>query len=272
MPPLSPESDRWAELSHAYGPASDIPELLRRLIESPDDGVWSDLCGSVVHQGDVSEAAYAVLPHVVAAAQATPAKARIMHLAFATTVIAGRIRRPCPSDLQSEFDAAVNVVSDIALSTLSNATLQDPELPYVLSAIAASSKLPVLARILEQFADGEFTFECPACGAWLYVSTEKLPFQVIAEDPVRNPESRSIPIEPPGKPQADSRIPSSGALALPWLCSLSKAQGNKNFAEKLIALYGDGECPKCGNALNLYDELERSELDHVSPDTPTGNP
>jgi HEAT repeat protein len=58
----------WAGLSHAYGPATDTPDLLRQsasddreLVESS----LSDLYGSVFHQGTVYPATVAVVPFLV---------------------------------------------------------------------------------------------------------------------------------------------------------------------------------------------------------------
>lgn len=46
----------WASMQHAYGPAIDVPEMLRGLVSQDDhlrreaeDGLW----GAVHHQGDV---------------------------------------------------------------------------------------------------------------------------------------------------------------------------------------------------------------------------
>jgi hypothetical protein len=67
---LELDSPRWAQLRSAYGPATEIPDLLSRLEGFPPaDGhdaepyfsLWSALC----HQGDVYTASYAALPHIV---------------------------------------------------------------------------------------------------------------------------------------------------------------------------------------------------------------
>ena len=68
---LSLDDPRWADLSHAYGPAADIPQMLRHLAVStgpksdymaePWFSLWSSLC----HQGDVFDASYAAVPHLV---------------------------------------------------------------------------------------------------------------------------------------------------------------------------------------------------------------
>lgn len=61
----------WSELQHAYGRATDIPELLRALAASPGpcssyrDEPWFSLWSSLCHQGDVYTASYAAVPHIV---------------------------------------------------------------------------------------------------------------------------------------------------------------------------------------------------------------
>ncbi len=68
---LTLDDPRWSELRHAYGPAADTPELIRRLAQSPgpkgdaNAEPWFSLWSSLCHQGDVYPASYAALPHVV---------------------------------------------------------------------------------------------------------------------------------------------------------------------------------------------------------------
>lgn len=54
----------WPRLHHAYGPADDVPGLLRSLISTEPttrDQAWGVLYGNVIHQGTV----WQVTPHVV---------------------------------------------------------------------------------------------------------------------------------------------------------------------------------------------------------------
>jgi hypothetical protein len=67
---LALDDPQWATLAHAYGPATDIPGLLRKLTLSvrpsaARDEPWWSLWSSLCHQGDVYSASYAALPHVV---------------------------------------------------------------------------------------------------------------------------------------------------------------------------------------------------------------
>jgi hypothetical protein len=54
------DSINWGQLRHAYGEASDVPDLLRALADG-DEEAWSDLYANLWHQGTVYQAtAYAV--------------------------------------------------------------------------------------------------------------------------------------------------------------------------------------------------------------------
>ena len=63
----------WSSLQDAYGPATDIPALLRAARSAPpppdyQDEPWFSLWSALCHQGDVYTASYAALPELVAVA------------------------------------------------------------------------------------------------------------------------------------------------------------------------------------------------------------
>lgn len=64
----------WSTLTHAYGPASDIPPLLARARQAPaprgyQDEPWFSLWSALCHQGDVYTGSYAAVPELVAIAE-----------------------------------------------------------------------------------------------------------------------------------------------------------------------------------------------------------
>ncbi|MBC6468843.1 hypothetical protein [Actinomadura alba] len=65
----------WAKLSHAYGPAEDVPDLLRGLV-SEDDEVRGEaiyeLCGTIYHQGTVYSASAPAVPFLTRLAVHAP--------------------------------------------------------------------------------------------------------------------------------------------------------------------------------------------------------
>jgi hypothetical protein len=82
---LALDDPRWSQLSHAYGDAADIPDLLRQLAiktgpnENYRDEPWFSLWSSLCHQGDVYTASYVAVPHIVQIA--SEAKAPV-HFSF----------------------------------------------------------------------------------------------------------------------------------------------------------------------------------------------
>ena len=64
----------WADLSHAYGSADDVPVLLRRAGSGGDEAraAIGDLYGKVFHQGTVYPATVAAVPFLVELAGSAP--------------------------------------------------------------------------------------------------------------------------------------------------------------------------------------------------------
>lgn len=93
---LGLDDPRWKELTHAYGVAADIPDMLRALAlstgpkpgyqEEPWFSLWSSLC----HQGDVYTASYVALPHIVQIASTAAAPIDFSFFAFPASVEVAR--------------------------------------------------------------------------------------------------------------------------------------------------------------------------------------
>ncbi len=73
----------WGSLSHAYGEASDVPEILRSLL-SPDaaEDAAYELYGNIWHQGTVYSATAAAVPFLyeLLAQPAVKGRSGIAHL------------------------------------------------------------------------------------------------------------------------------------------------------------------------------------------------
>lgn len=145
---------RWAKLSHAYGSAADIPELLRQLAGATgpkigyDSEPWFTLWSSLCHQGDVYEASYAALPHIVEIA--CNAKSTI-DFSFFQLPAAIEIARhggkgpPVPVDLATAYNDAVSRFTEcVALHRH-----EDWDQPTLLSAVCALSVAKGHHRVAE---------------------------------------------------------------------------------------------------------------------------
>jgi hypothetical protein len=92
------DDPRWRDLQHAYGPASDIPALLRALVVSPGpkssyrDEPWFGLWSSLCHQGDVYTASYAAVPDLVQIACETNEPIDFSFFQLPTAIEVARLR------------------------------------------------------------------------------------------------------------------------------------------------------------------------------------
>lgn len=152
---ISLDSPAWSQLRHAYGPASNIPDLLRQLAANPQPGneeLWESLWSALCHQGDVYIASYAAVPHIVQIA--LDAKGSI-HFSFfllpaCVEVARKRKRGPAlPQDLEWDFHAALrNLIECAARHAASDWDVS--MLLSVLAAIAAAKGQPNLADLLTE--------------------------------------------------------------------------------------------------------------------------
>ncbi|MFJ9350966.1 hypothetical protein [Streptomyces sp. NPDC101237] len=76
-PPAEVDLVPWRALTHAYGPAEDVPELIRALYESDEETVDEalyELYGNIHHQGTVYSASAPAVPFLAHAVRHAPAR------------------------------------------------------------------------------------------------------------------------------------------------------------------------------------------------------
>jgi hypothetical protein len=161
---LNLDSPRWNELQHAYGIASDTPDLLRQLQSLPDSVAesepWFTLWSSLAHQGDVYSASFAVVPHVVRALASAPASAPFAYFQFPAWVEICRKNNgtPIPPDLEAAYFSALSELPGLVAAA--SARPWDADfLACALSAIAAakgSSKVAEAVMELTPESAGEY--------------------------------------------------------------------------------------------------------------------
>jgi len=149
---LSLASARWSELQHAYGAATDVPRLLEQLATLPDSGgerqPWFSLWSALAHQGDVYDASFAAVPHVVQALASAPLRAGAVYFQFPAWVEVCRIRNgvDIPGDLSGPYFAALSRLPSLVAAA--SAREWDADfLQCALSAIAAAKGAADIAEI-----------------------------------------------------------------------------------------------------------------------------
>ena len=123
---LDLESPKWRNLSHAYGGASDIPQLIKQLKTAPPprdekSEPWFSLWSSLCHQYDVYTASYAALPHIVAISESKPVKHRLEFFSFIGAVEAYRHRTdapPIPPFLEGDYFSAIEHAAGLIRDSL----------------------------------------------------------------------------------------------------------------------------------------------------------
>src|SRR5580698_383508 len=116
---LDLDSPGWASLEHAYGSASDIPDLLRQLATLPSSEgnaePWFSIWSALAHQGDVYTASFAAVPHVIRILASYPSAASSHYFGFPAWVEICRQRKALavPEDLSNDYFAALKTLGSL---------------------------------------------------------------------------------------------------------------------------------------------------------------
>ena len=147
------DSPRWAELTHAYGTADNIPPLLRKLggpsAQRRSGDAWPELWSALAHQGDVYPASFAAVPHVVRILSTEGAGGDTSFFHFPACVEIGRCRggMSVPDDLRVGYEAALEQVPALVAAVPRSDWTTDLT-RCALSALAAARGQIDLAEIL----------------------------------------------------------------------------------------------------------------------------
>jgi hypothetical protein len=154
---LALESSRWSELHHAYGVASDVPALLSQLSNLPkaegETEPWFSLWSSLAHQGDVFDASFAAVPHVVHAAATNPLVADTAYFQFPAWIEICRKKQgiEVPSDLAVAYFDALSKLP-LLVAAASSREWDADFLQCALSAIAAAKGQTLVAEAVQEIS------------------------------------------------------------------------------------------------------------------------
>jgi hypothetical protein len=240
----------WSQLTHAYGSAEDIPDLLSQVAPGPRSQAWSELWSRLCHQGTIYSASHAALPALTQLARQWPPTDRADPLVLAGAIVAST-HQP-----YGEPDPHVTYATEIAeLIALTEEALQHPDLAedpstYVelLGSLLAFEGVEVWGEQLDGLIGEEFELPCPQCEAENFiVFGQHGYFSTIDDMYMNNTSSKRTPLRP-ADPSALEGLPRR-------LHARTLAEGHPDLANKLTYVFGDAKCADCDTPFRVDEAV-----------------
>ena len=230
----------WSKLSHAYGSAEDLPEILAGL--EPDYRncpAWGDLIGRVCHQGTTYSASPYVLPYLSELAASWTGEARVMPLFLASSMVESREFK------LDGFEQEVEDLHFLAEEMLRSEEIDAMHRVYVVSAALTLGGDKLWGRAIEGLNDQEFHGTCPPCG-----STVRFTIGTVGSYTSLNYDRVGThPITPV------VRLADMGQ----WLYDIFNDSNNRQQAEQILYLFGTTTCPQCRQKIQVSEAVEKFE-------------
>jgi hypothetical protein len=154
---LSLDDKRWPELLGGYRVPLDVRPLLSRLEREKNTmPVWEELWNELHHQGDVGEASYAAVPHLV---RITRKRGIVDWNIFAIVAIIELARKKgtnpdVPKWLKEGYFRAITELAEIAVTEILRTDEPDP-VRAMLSIIAIERGLRNHGKFLVNYSEDE---------------------------------------------------------------------------------------------------------------------
>jgi len=168
------DSPSWSGFKTYFGQPSELPHRIRRCQQSIGTGeeetTWNALWGEFLHQGTITDAAFAVVPYVIQELGRIAPERWLTYFVELGLIEADRQRDTSPrvpADLSESYQNAVRHGRLIAVRAL-ELELPRVEFRYLISALCSLHGHGGLGGILFKF-DG-MGDNCPKCGDWVYAS------------------------------------------------------------------------------------------------------
>ena len=151
------DDTRWAQLGGGYRVPTDVRPLISQLESGKDPAAaWTALWDELHHQGDVGEASYAAVPHLVRIHRQRGVVDWNTYAMVATIELArGRGGNPeVPSWLEDEYSRALAELAQIGLRELAEAEGEEA-IRCILAILALWKGARTYGRLLSDFSEDE---------------------------------------------------------------------------------------------------------------------
>lgn len=243
---------RWQTLEHAYGPATNVPELLDELRRSPGD--VADVHDALVHQGSLYSATFIAVPILVEIAQAALPAQRTGLLVLLGSVARARVahrqlEQRLDGAASERFTTAMQIAAKLCDDALREPAVVDDELIWLLCSLSGLRGHLGWATLFDGLAQEEVALECPSCAHDLYVWPRRGSWIAYGADPVSNPDTHGLPVMP-----LDDTSPS---MMFGHELAARVRRHDPELSSLIEAAIGTVTCAACAASFTFLEECER---------------
>ncbi|MEV7600510.1 hypothetical protein AB0O91_24375 [Kitasatospora sp. NPDC089797] len=255
----------WSQLSHAYGPADDIPALLERITAERKAELWSELWSALCHQGSVYPASFAALPWLARTAEGGDREQAVnaLVLAGAITAGAGQLHGDgelCEAgqlrgagelrgagDVRAEYAAEIEALLR-AVHRYRRTAADRADYVHLLEAMLGFEGVEGWSEDLAWgLGNEEFEVSCPDCEAGLFLVFGEAGHFSTSHDYALSEDVAGRPLRP-ADPAAMDGIGRR-------LHDLAVADGQPGVAHALTYVFGAATCPDCEADFPVADQV-----------------
>lgn len=151
----------WANFSHAYGSATDVPILLREVVENESESALSSLWNSLCHQHTVYSASIVAVPIFLGLHKKT-GRIDLLDLAGGIAIEAHRAKMPVvPREVLHAYANSLIDMPSLLTNTLVKKSQKTGAMKYlgIIAVLAGQRELGFW------LFDADWNLECPRCDA-----------------------------------------------------------------------------------------------------------
>ncbi|MEU0564658.1 hypothetical protein ABZ297_04550 [Nonomuraea sp. NPDC005983] len=248
-------STDWSRLEHAYGVATDLPQLFEE-VGDPElaPNAWHELWSSLCHQGTVYPASFAALPVLADIASSRMPGDQRAAISLAGRIVAEETQLHRPGYCRQRYPAEIDELHRIVQRHLTEEPFEGDEHDYLypLEDLLAFEGVPVWSEcLLPNLHD----VICPSCSECLEIdlhhspdpgTRRRDPHESVRKLNFKGPTVTGIrPAEPADLQPLASR-----------LYRMAVKAGQAAAAEHLTYLFGRTTCPACTVDFSVAEQIE----------------
>jgi hypothetical protein len=275
---LALDDKRWALLSHAYGNADYIPEMILQLLQDFESEQENDLFyGCLCHQYSTYSATFAAVPHIVEIAfrPRTKTKNQSDIVIFCGLVHAYRnydrrykinsVNHDFIAELNAQIEtayyAAIEKIKPLAENLFKENQVDGEVRRLLFFSFLAFQGQEKLSRMFFQYSDlDEFVFDCPNCENEIYLWAEGKELVAFKQDPIFirkfNKEPVKFDLSPAKIEWKDWNGEFSDEEKAKWILQFAEKYNIEMLKHQLPYLFSQMFCPHCNHLINIVNSLE----------------